>query len=100
MDRYNVKMLPKAERDIDEIFEYLSKNKEAPEIALSLVDVIENTILSLEYMPLRGTVRNVGIYANKDYRQIFIKNFTIVYKVDKKRHVIIIVTVRYTPSEF
>ncbi|MDF2844977.1 MAG: plasmid stabilization system protein [Herbinix sp.] len=67
MDRYNVKMLPKAERDIDEIFEYLSMNKEAPEIALSLVDVIENTILSLEYMPFRGTVRNVGTYANKEY---------------------------------
>ncbi|MFT4143252.1 MAG: type II toxin-antitoxin system RelE/ParE family toxin [Mobilitalea sp.] len=100
MDKYNVKMLPKAERDIDEIYEYLSKKKEIPEIALSLVDIIENTILSLEYMPFRGSERKVGTYVNKGYRQVFVKNFTVVYRVDKKRHIIIIVAVRYSLREF
>lgn len=99
MDKYIIKMMPKAGRDIDEIYEYLAKKKEVPEIALNLVDIIENAILSLEYMPYRGSERKAGTYINKGYRQIFVKNFTIIYRVDEKRHFIIIVTVRYTPRE-
>lgn len=100
MDKYYVKMTPKAERDIDEIYEYLAMKKEVPEIALNLVDLLENTIFSLECMPYRGTERKVGTYANKGYKQLFVKNFTIIYRVDEKRHIVIIVTVRYTPREF
>ncbi|MGB4658657.1 MAG: type II toxin-antitoxin system RelE/ParE family toxin [Mobilitalea sp.] len=100
MDKYNVKMMPKAERDIDEIYEYLAKKKEIPEIALNLVDIMENAILSLGCMPYRGSERKVGTYTNKDYRQIFVKNFTIIYRIDEKRHIVIIVTISYTPREF
>lgn len=100
MDKYDVKIMPKAERDIDGIYEYLSMNKEIPEIALNLVDEMEKAILSLECMPYRGSERKVGAYANKGYRQMFVKNFTIIYRVDEKRHFVIIVTVRYTPCEF
>ena len=100
MDKYFVKMMPKAERDIDEIYEYLAKKKEIPEIALNLVDIMENAILSLDCMPYRGSERKVGTYTNKDYRQIFVKNFTIIYRIDEKRHIVIIVTIRYTPREY
>jgi plasmid stabilization system protein ParE len=46
LDKYDVKIMPKAVRDIDEIYEYLAKNKEIPEIALNLVDEMEKAILS------------------------------------------------------
>ena len=100
MDKYIVKMMPKAERDIDEIYEYIAKKIEAPNIALNMVDELEEAILSLEYMPYRGSERKVGFYTNKCYRQVFVKNFTIVYRIDEKRHFVIIVTVRYTPRDF
>lgn len=100
MDKYNVKIMPKAERDIDEIYKYLTKEKEIPEIALHLVDEFEETILSLEYMPFRGSERKVGAYINKGYRQIFVKNFTIIYRIDEKRHFVIVVAVRFSPSKF
>lgn len=100
MDKFYIKMMPRAERDIDEIYEYLAKKKEVPEIALNLVDIMENTILSLECMPYRGSKRKVGAYTNKGYRQIFVKNFTIIYRIEEKRRIVIIVTVRYTHREF
>lgn len=73
MNKYFIKMMPKAERDIDEIYEYLARKKDIPEIALNLVDILENAILSLEFMPYRGSQRKVGTYISKDYRQILQK---------------------------
>ncbi len=51
-------------------------------------------------MPYRGAERRIGAYADKGYRQLFVKNFTIVYRVDEKKMTVVIVTIRYTPSSF
>jgi addiction module RelE/StbE family toxin len=93
-------MMLRAEHDLDEIYDYLAKKIEVPEIAMNLVDELEEAILSLENMPYRGSERKVGSYANRGYRQIYVKNFTIIYRIDENRHFVIIVTVRYTPSNF
>ena len=62
--------------------------------------LFEEAILSLATMPYRGAERKVGAFANKGYRQLFVKNYTIVYRVDEERKTVIIVTVRYSPSSF
>ena len=92
--------MPRVESDLDRIYDYLAKVKDVPEIALNLIDELEEAILSLENIPYRGSERKVGAYCNKCYRQIFVKNFSIIYRIDEKRHFVIIVTVRYTPSNF
>ena len=54
----------------------------------------------MEEMPNRGAPRRIGTYANKGYRQLFIKNYTIVYRVDETEKQVIIVTVKYAGSDF
>ena len=50
-------------------------------------------ILSLETYPTRGSLRKVGQYRNQGFRQLFYKNYTIVYTVkDNKKEVHIIVS--------
>ena len=49
-------------------------------------------------MPYRGATRKIGRYANAGYRQLFVENYTIVYRIDEDKKLVIIVTVRYTPS--
>ena len=100
MEKYEVKLLPKAHRDIDEIFTYISGELQEPNIAESMFNSFEDTILSLEQLPYRCAERKVGVYANKGYRQLFIKNFTIVYRIDEVLKRVIIVTVKYSPSDF
>lgn len=78
----------------------IANELEEPAIALNFVEEIENAILSLEAFTQRGALRKNGRYAGKGYRQIFVKNYTIVYRVDEIRKWVIVVTVRYTPSEF
>ena len=46
------------------------------------------------------SIRRTGAFANRGYRQIFTKNFTIVYRIDEAKKMIVIVTVRYTPGSF
>lgn len=100
LDKYMVKLMPKAYRDLDDIEWYIAKELEEPTTALNLVEEIENAILSLEMFPQRGALRKIGRYAEKGYRHIFVKNYTIVYRIDEVRKWVIVVTVRYTPSEF
>ncbi len=100
MDKYEVKLLPKAYRDIGGIYSYISEELKVSETAKNLVKNIENAILGLEELPHRGAERKVGVYAHKGYRQLFVKNYTIVYRIDEKVKQVIIVTVKYSHSRF
>lgn len=71
-----------------------------PETALGMVDKIEKEILSLEEMPYRFPERKTGAYANKGYRQLFVCNYTVIYRIDEKRRQVIVITIRYSPSQF
>lgn len=100
MNKYAVKVTPRAGRDLEEIYRYILDNFKAEGTAQNMADALEEAILSLDVMPYRGPERRIGVYANKGYRQIFVKNFTIVYRIDEKQKTVIVLTVRYTPSNF
>lgn len=100
MDKYVVKLTGRAQRDLDGIYTYIANNLLEPGTALSLVARIESEILALDWMPYRCPERQHGIYANKGYRQMLVENYTVIYRVDEARKQVIIVTVRYAPSNF
>lgn len=95
MDRYKVYLLPGAYRDIDGIYGYIAEHICAPGAAEDLVDGIEKAILSLDTFPHRGSKRRRGPYRGNEYRQIFVKNFAIIYRIVEERREVIVVTVRY-----
>lgn len=100
MDKYKVKLYARAYRDMDDIYAYIANNLYEPDAARSIIDGFEKAIFSLELMPERGAVRRSGAYANRDYRQLFVGNYVIVYRVKKAEKQVHIVTVRYAPSSF
>lgn len=100
MDKYKVKLMARAVRDLDEIYNYIVDQFQALGTAEHMADLLENAIPGLDEMPYRGAVRKVGAFANKGYRQLFVKNFTIVYRIDEATKTVVVVTVRYTPSSF
>lgn len=100
MDKYEVKLYACAYRDMEDIYAYIANNLHDPNAAQNIIDEIENAVFSLELMPERGAVRRSGIYANRDYRQLFVGNYIIVYRVKKEEKQVHIVTVRYAPSSF
>lgn len=100
MDNYTVKLYPRAYRDLDNIYLYITNNLFEPTIAEKTVSAIETAILSLEQMPERGATRKTGIYANHNYRQLVVKNYLIIYKVLKEQKEVHVITVRYAASKF
>lgn len=100
MDKYAVKLYARAYRDLDGIYTYIVENLLEPSTALNMVGELEAAIFSLKQLPERGAPRRVGAYANGDYRQLFVKNYCIIYRVLKEKEEVHIVTVRYTPSNF
>ena len=100
MDEYAVKLYARAYRDLDAIYAYIAETLSAPGTAVRLIDELERAILSLSRFPERCPVRRVGIYADAGYRQLFVKNYVIIYRVEKEKKEVHIVTVRYAPGSF
>ena len=100
MDNYAVKLYAQAYRDLDGIYSYIANELLEPNAALNLVNELEGAILSLEQMPDRGAVRRVGLFANSGYRQLFVKNYIIIYRVLREQKEVHIVTIRYMASDF
>ena len=53
MDKYGVKLMSRAQRDLDGIYAYIAQTLLEPGTALALVERIEKEILSLDQMPYR-----------------------------------------------
>ncbi len=100
MANYTVKLMRRAFGDLDAIYNHIADDFKAIGTAEKMADVLEEAILSLDEMPYRGSIRRTGAFANRGYRQLFVKNFTIVYRIDELKKMVIVVTVRYTPSSF
>lgn len=57
-------------------------------------------MLSLRSMPQRCPERQIGIYAGTGYLQLLVKNYTIIFRVEKMNRRVIILTIRYSRSNF
>lgn len=68
MDKYKVKMLSRASRDLDNIYNHIADTFKEIGTAEKMADSLQNAILSLDEMPYRGAVRRTGAFANRDYR--------------------------------
>ena len=100
LDKYVVKFYARAYRDFDDIYTYIAGTLLEPGTALNMIGELEEAIFSLEQLPERGAIRRVGAYAGGNYRQLFVKNYCIIYRLLKKKKAVHIVTVRYMPSNF
>ena len=95
MDKYKVKINPKAIRELDSIYEYIASKKSAPENAKGQVDRIKKAILNLDTFPQSHQDRNEGRYAGKGYRQLLIDNYIVIFRIDEINKIVYVVTVQY-----
>ncbi len=81
---YRVRLLDDAERDLEEIVDYVAAHDSA-EKALRLLDRLEEKCESLSTHANRGHVppelRKVGV---SEYREVHFKPYRIIYRVEKR----------------
>ncbi len=92
--------MARALRDLENIYGYIAGALSEPGTAQGLIDELEREILSLEQFPNRCAMRRIGAYADKGYRQLFVRNYTVSFRVDEEEKTVLIVTVRYSASQF
>ena len=100
MNKYFIKITPQAYRELAGIYQYIAENLMELEASLRIVTEIETAILTLDVMPYRGALRKTGRYANKGYRQLFVENYTIVYRIEEVKKQVVIVTIQYSSRNF
>lgn len=100
MEKYKVKLSPKALRDIENIFAYIALEKLSPENAQGQTDRIWQALKTLEHFPQSHQERKEGYYAGKGYRQLLIDNYIAVFKVSEKEKTVLVVTVQYQGRNF
>lgn len=95
MDKYKVKVNPRAILELDHIYEYIANDKLAPDNAKGQVDRIKKAILSLDTFPQSHQERNEGRYSGKGYRQLLIDNYIAIFRIDEARKTVYVVTIQY-----
>lgn len=100
MDKYSVKLLSRAFHDLDRIYAYIAGTLLEPGTAEHLLDTLEEAVFSLEKLPRRGAPRKKGVFTNRGYRQLFINNFIVVYRVDENKKQVVIVRIDFQLSQY
>ena len=92
---YKVLLYPNAFRDLDDIYAYISGEIMEPEIAKRQINRIWDGLYSLSSFPYSHQDRLVGRYANKGYKQLFVDNYLIIYRIDEGAKTAHVVTIQY-----
>ena len=95
MDKYHVRLYPRAFRDIENIYKYIMSEKLSPENAKKQTDRIIAAIESLEIFPESHQERLEGRFIGKGYRQLLIDNYIAIFRIDEDSRVVYVVTVQY-----
>ncbi len=95
MEKYKVKLYPRAYRDLDEIYSYIAFEKLSTENAKGQTDRIKAAILSLDTFPESHQDRLEGRYAGGGYKQLVIDNYIVIFKIDIDSKIVYVITVQY-----
>ena len=95
MDKYKVKINPRAIRELDYIYKYIANEKLDPENAKGQIDRIKKAVLGLDIFPQSHQERNEGRYSGKSYRQLLIDNYIAIFRIDEAHKTVYVVTIQY-----
>ena len=95
MDKFKIKLNIRAYNDIDNIFDYISKDLQSPETAQGQTDRLRKSLKTLDSFPQSHQERNVGKYAGKGYRQLLVDNYLAIFRIDTVNKIVTVVTVQY-----
>ena len=91
MNRFEIVLTADAERDLEELFDYIARH-DSPAAAAHVLDRLEKTTQSLRSFPNRGTypaeLLDLGI---REYRQTFFKPYRVDYRVIGEQVVIYLI---------
>ena len=92
MDNYKIVVTPQSYRDLDDVYSVVLRLSADRDTAHNYIETIKAAIRKLKTFPKRGTIRTTGRF--KGNRQIFVKEYTVVYRVDESEKIVYILTIK------
>ncbi len=92
---YQVIVSDEAQRDLRNIFEYISYTLKAPQSALNIFESIEKSVLSLDQMPKRYKVIDREPWQTRNVRLMPVGNFVVIYFIDDIEMKVNIIRIMY-----
>ena len=80
--KYKIVYLPVAERNLSEIFEYISRD--SPSAALSLLDKIDKDVSRLAEFPQLGKTPQDNRLQKLSYKMLIMNNYLVFYVLKQK----------------
>lgn len=88
MKKYQVRLTSEAERDIEDIYDYIAK-KDTPQNAENVLVELERIILALDQSPERGNyppeLDRQGI---QEYREVMFKPYRAIYEISGNKVIV------------
>lgn len=95
LDKYDIVIRPEVYVMLDVIYRNICERAIDDSAAEHVINAIEEGILSLKIFPKRGSDVTDGMYANKGYKKLIIKNHIIIYRIvgtkDGKKVIVVFV---------
>ncbi len=98
--KYKIKITPKANDDLDEIFKYIFEELFNLDAADNLMNKIEKSMMRLGEFPLSCSLVEDNVLKNKGYRKLIIDNYIAFYIVDDKEGRVVIMRVLYSRQKY
>lgn len=99
MIKYEVKLTPEAEQDIDDIFVYIAEVLESPLSARHITEDIYQRIFSLAIFPEGYARVDQPEFIEKSIRRVTSHKYIIFYVVDNKTKAVSVLRVLYSRRE-
>jgi toxin ParE1/3/4 len=93
---YRIDMTEQADRDLRNIYEYISFELQSPESAANQIIRLENEIMTLDEMPERFRLYENEPWRSRGLRIMPVDNYCVFYILDKEDAVVVIFSIIYS----
>ncbi len=98
--KYKVIFELPAQRDLQDIFYYITDTLKEPATAQRIYISIKEQILTLQQMPLRHSIIQEHPYAEMEVRKLLVENYIVFYVVNEERCKVHILRILYNRREW
>ena len=98
--KYKIKITPKANDDLDEIYSYIAKELVNETAAENLMDKIEEKIMRLRDFPFSCSYVEDEVLKNKGYRKLIIDSYIVFYTVDETEKKVVVMRILYGKQKY
>jgi len=100
MEQFRIIIADLAKQDIRDIRVHIANELQEPVVADEIVNEILDATLTLEEMPERIALVKDARLAEKGIRPLYIKNYTIFFRIEKSKKIVDIVRVMYSKRDW